>query len=160
MEKRYRPNICTVVFNRDKKVLMCKRCGNEKLPWQFPQGGIDPGESPLQAAYRELYEETSVKSVELVALTEKPLRYDFEEGKQLQYCRNDICYCGQEQFWALFFFTGNDSEINITTEEPEFCAWEWTTIETAPAKVVAFKKEIYTRMTQEFAPLIAAFRQP
>ena len=105
----YRKNVGIAVFNKDQKVLMCARADKPGFAWQFPQGGIDNGETPLEAAYRELKEETGITSVELVAQLNKPLRYDFpteilENFKKLG--RNNI---GQEQYWVLFYFYGEDS---------------------------------------------------
>ena len=152
----YRKNVGIAVFNKDQKVLMCARADKPGFAWQFPQGGIDNGETPLEAAYRELKEETGITSVELVAQLNKPLRYDFpteilENFKKLG--RNNI---GQEQYWVLFYFYGEDSEIDFAThpEEIEFKAYEWVDISEAPQRIVPFKKDVYQKVAKAFQPYI------
>ena len=113
--KCYRPNAGIVVFRFDGKVLFCQRVENYSKNWQFPQGGIDKEETPLQAAYRELKEETSVTSVEYVAALNKPLRYDFPKQIKYKNARKGIKNDGQEQYWHLFFFKGKDDDINFQT---------------------------------------------
>ena len=100
--KRYRRNAGIVLFRHDGKVLLCERIENYPKRWQFPQGGIDAGETPLQAAQRELKEETSVTSVKFIATLPRPIRYDFPEAVKKAHPerRND----GQEQYWHLFLF--------------------------------------------------------
>lgn len=152
----YRKNVGIAVFNKDQKVLMCARADKPGFAWQFPQGGIDNGETPLEAAYRELKEETGITSVEFVAQLNKPLRYDFpteilENFKKLG--RNNI---GQEQYWVLFYFYGEDSEIDFAThpEEIEFKAYEWVDISEAPQRIVPFKKDVYQKVAKAFQPYI------
>lgn len=156
--KKYRRNAGVVVFNHDKKVLMCERIeGDEDMSWQFPQGGMEQGETPEAAARRELQEETSVTSVRLIAQIKEGLKYDFPpEIKQKFACRG-IDTDGQEQFWSLFLFEGQESEINLKTEEPEFKNWRWNDIREADKHVIAFKQEIYRRVIKEFAPIIEKF---
>lgn len=159
MEKNYRLNACAVVFNRLGKVLLCqRRYGTGQFSWQFPQGGIEPGESPSEAARRELAEETSVVSViEVAALTE-PFCYDFpEEVIQKFIQQRGYSFDGQKQFWSLFYFTGEDTEINLNTAEPEFVAWEWAEIETAADKVWPVKRQIYAEATALLAPKIVSY---
>lgn len=157
--KNYRKNACAVVFNRLGKVLLCKRLyGVNESSWQFPQGGIEPGESPEQAARRELAEETSVVSVIPVCTLPEPLVYDFPPEVIEKFIKiHGFSYDGQEQFWSLYYFTGNDNEINLDTAEKEFMAWQWADIETATDKVWSKKKEVYTIATALLAPVIADY---
>ena len=150
--KVYRPNAAIVLFRKDGKVLLCERIENYPKRWQFPQGGIDEGETSLEAAVRELREETSIVSAKLISAFPEPLRYDFppEVMKRYPERHND----GQEQHWYLFLFTGDDSEINLKTEEPEFRSYQWVDIEEAPKHVVEFKKEIYEKVTAVFKQII------
>jgi len=153
--KNYRPNAGIVLFREDGKVLLCERVENYSKRWQFPQGGIDKGETPFQAAVRELREETSVTSAKFVAALPKVLRYDFPDAVKNAHPErhND----GQEQYWHLFLFTGEDSEINLQTAEPEFRSYAWVDIEKAPDKVVEFKREIYQIVAQEFGLIIRQY---
>ena len=153
--KLYRPNAGIVLFRRDGKVLLCERIENYPKRWQFPQGGIDEGETPLQAAVRELREETSVSSIEFVAALPRPLKYDFPpKVKNMHPERHNI---GQEQYWHLFFFTGDEKEINLRTAEPEFRSYAWMDIKEAPELVVEFKQDIYQIVAQEFGVLIEKY---
>ena len=150
--KLYRPNAGIVLFRKDGKVLLCERIENYPKRWQFPQGGIDEGETPLQAAIRELREETSATSVKFVAALSKPIKYDFPPAVKNKH--PERYNVGQEQYWHLFFFTGDDSEINLRTAEPEFRSYMWADIEKAPELVVEFKQEVYQIVAREFGALI------
>lgn len=159
MEKNYRPNACAVVFNHMGKVLLCKRrYGVDQFSWQFPQGGIEPGESPAEAARRELAEETSVVSaVEVLSLPD-PFCYDFPKDVIEKFIQQrGFSYDGQKQYWSLFYFTGEDTEINLNTAEPEFIAWEWADIKTAADRVWPVKREMYAEATAILAPKIASY---
>ena len=149
----YRPNAGIVVFNREGKVLLCRRKGWANA-WRFPQGGINEGETPAEAAVRELKEETSLSGLKLIKTLEMGVCYDFppETAKRLNYDGKQ--YIGQEMFWSLFFFDGDDSEINLATEEPEFDAFRWVDFADAVAQIVEFKKESYQTALREFEKLI------
>ena len=149
----YRPNAGIVVFRKkDGKVLLCERIENYSKRWQFPQGGIDEGETPLQAAMRELRKETSIVSVRFVKALNKPLIYDFpQEVVKKHPERKNI---GQKQYWHLFLFEGDEREINLKTREPEFRAFRWIDIEDTPNLVVEFKQKVYETVAQEFGKAI------
>ena len=153
----YRKNAGIIVFNRDRKVLLCERVGNYENAWQFPQGGIDGGETVEQAAARELCEETSLTSVRYVASMPEPLIYDFPPEIKKRNAARGIFNDGQQQYWSLYLLTGNESEINLNTAEPEFKNWRWVEIEKASDNVVAFKKEVYRRIIEYFKPLIEKY---
>ena len=157
MEKHFRKNAGVVVFNAQKKVLMCRRVHPKTDGWQFPQGGIERGETPLQAAQRELFEETSVKSVVAVKTLDYALRYEFPESVKQKFRSQGILSDGQDQYWSLFYFTGKDSEINLYTAEPEFDEFAWKDIEEAPDLVWVVKKDVYYKMVKEFKPIIDSF---
>lgn len=144
----YRKNVGIVIYNAHKKVLWCER-KDLSGQWQFPQGGIDEGESVLEAAKRELREETSVTSVEPVAFIEKPLVYDFPAEIAEKFKKR-----GQAMNWVLFKFYGEDSEINLKTPEPEFINWKWVNIDETPENIVQFKKDVYQKMVKEFKPYL------
>jgi putative (di)nucleoside polyphosphate hydrolase len=121
----------------------------------MPQGGIDENEDPYKAALRELYEETSIRSVEKLGECPGWLRYDIPPDIAGQAWKGK--YRGQKQKWYALRFTGDDSEINVENpgdgHEPEFIAWRWERIENVPALVVPFKRALYDEVVKAFAPL-------
>lgn len=153
----YRNCAGVIVFNRDKKVLVCARVGKRDNQWQFPQGGIMKKEQAAAAAVRELYEETSIKSVKVVKTLTEPLRYDFPGSVRRKMLRRGIDSLGQDMFWSLLYFYGDDSEINVKTKQPEFKAWKWTDIDEAPELIVYFKKEVYQKAVSALKPVMENF---
>ena len=157
--KKYRPNVGIVVFNKDKNVLLCRRKkSSSATAWQFPQGGIENGEKVLAAGLRELKEETSVVSVKFVAQAKKRLRYNFPSNIILKNKDKGYPdYIGQEQSWLLFYFYGDDEEINVITKEQEFSQYKWSTFQEAEEKVWFAKRDVYKKIRAEFEPLIENF---
>lgn len=149
----YRKNVGIVVANKKGKVLMCARADQKDFQWQFPQGGIEQGEDIIKAALRELYEETGISSVTLIAKMPEPLRYDFPKNSKT-FCFAP--YIGQEQTWFLFEFNGDNSEINFFTnpQEIEFKDFEWVDISEAPKRIISFKKLVYQNVADFFAPYL------
>lgn len=151
IEKTYRPNVGVALFNKDGLVLVCKRDGkNDVLArdkhWQMPQGGIDGDETPLEAAYREIKEETNIEpsSMEFLKQALQAYRYDYPE-------KHFRRYKGQEQTWVALMFTGNDSEIDvINCPDRCFSAWRWERLENTPDLVVDFKKPSYEGAVKAF----------
>ena len=120
----------------------------------MPQGGIDGGEEALHAAYRELSEETSIteNDVELLAVSRGWFSYDLP--KELVSKLWNGLYRGQKQKWFLMRFTGNDDDINLNTEIPEFSCWRWSTRQQLIESIVPFKKDLYRAVLKEFQPLL------
>jgi putative (di)nucleoside polyphosphate hydrolase len=148
----YRPNVGVVLFNPQGRVWLGRRA-NSKGPhnWQFPQGGIDAGEDLLEAAKRELAEETGVVSTELMARTDGWIRYDFPEGYGGSKAARG--YRGQRQVWFAMRFTGDDGEVDLEAhDEIEFDAWRWARLQEAPDLVVPFKRPAYEKVVAAFAP--------
>jgi putative (di)nucleoside polyphosphate hydrolase len=155
----YRPCAGMTVINRAGLVFIGRRLGgpehvDETHEWQMPQGGIDDNEDPYKAALRELYEETSITSVEKLGEIAEWLAYDIPRkivgeawgGK----------YRGQKQKWFALRFTGDDSEIDIAhpgggAHKPEFLDWRWVTMKALPSVVVPFKQATYHRVVDEFS---------
>lgn len=151
MKKSYRKNVAVVVFNKNKELLVCKRIRPENA-WQFPQGGIDYNEEIEAAAYRELKEETSITSVKTIAILPDPIFYDFPEDvrKNLWKHAYNKKFYGQEQYWLLLYFYGEDREINIKTEIPEFSAFEWKDKDFIINSIVDFKRQSYEQALSLF----------
>ena len=154
MSHIYRPCASAIVFNSKGLVLLGNRIDTKDDAWQFSQGGIEQGESPAIAAKRELFEEMSVKSVELIYVGTKPFRYEFPDEIKLAFRQRGIFASGQDIYFSLFYFTGNDDEINVQTEEPEFIQFKWDTLDFAVNNVVEFKKQAYSHAAAMISPLI------
>ena len=155
LKRSYRSCVGLMVFNKIGQVFCGQRLDNKAEAWQLPQGGIDEGETPIEAGFRELKEETSIVNVEFVSEYPEWLNYDIPlplanalwEGK----------FRGQTQRWLLFSFTGIDNEININTSHPEFKNWEWINPTQLPLKAISFKQEIYSKINKAFIPIINNF---
>ena len=155
LKRPYRSCVGLLVFNKIGQVFCGQRLDNKAEAWQLPQGGIDEGETPIEAGFRELKEETSIVNVEFVSEYPEWLNYDIPlplanalwEGK----------FRGQTQRWLLFSFTGIDNEININTSHPEFKNWEWINPTQLPLKAISFKQEIYSKINKAFIPIINNF---
>ena len=136
-----------ILLNHENKVFVGKRIDNPKNFWQMPQGGINQNENFLQAAKRELEEETGIKSVELVKELNEWLGYDLPEnllGKVLE-----GKYRGQKQKWFIMKFVGKDNEINVKTKNPEFLDWKWIGVSELPSIAVSFKVNLYKKLKKE-----------
>jgi putative (di)nucleoside polyphosphate hydrolase len=157
MKKNYselplRVGVGIIVLNKNNKVFVAKRIDNSKNFWQMPQGGVDKGEDFLKAAYRELEEETSIKSVELIRELDGTITYELPnhllgiiwKGK----------FRGQKQKWFLMKFTGDEKEINIKTKNPEFLDWKWIDLDQITKFVVKFKLHVYKELQEKVKKII------
>jgi len=150
----YRQNVGVMLANPHGLVFVGQRIDNNQSAWQMPQGGIDKGESPRDAALRELFEETGVAPahVTVEAETKGWLHYDLPIDLVPKIWKGR--YRGQEQKWFLMRFHGADSDVNIATEHPEFSSWRWLTTEELIANIVPFKREVYKKVLAEFGTLL------
>ena len=140
-----------ILLNHKNKVLVGKRIDNPKNFWQMPQGGISKDETFLEAAKRELEEETSIKSVKLIKQLDEWLEYELPEnllGKVLE-----GKYRGQKQKWFVMRFTGKNEEINVNTKNPEFLDWKWVFVKELPIIAINFKINIYKKLKKELDSL-------
>jgi putative (di)nucleoside polyphosphate hydrolase len=133
------------------RVFVAQRIDMPSAAWQMPQGGIDKGESPIEAAWRELAEETGTDKVELIGESRDWYSYDLPADlvPKLWYGR----YRGQTQKWFVFRFLGRDADIDIATEKPEFSAWKWADLAELPALIVPFKRTLYTQLIEDLEHL-------
>ncbi len=148
----YRPNIGLAIFNQKGRVFWAQRLGEKgTYAWQMPQGGIDKGESPEQAALRELQEETGITPIMVTPLgtLDKWLYYDFPPEVLKQ--KKSKSWLGQKQKWFAFSFLGQDQDICLETEQPEFSEWIWAGLETLPPRVIPWKQAVYTEVVKHFS---------
>jgi putative (di)nucleoside polyphosphate hydrolase len=150
-EYGYRPAVGVMLLNPEGKVWVGQRLDNKLEAWQMPQGGLDPGESPLEGAYRELEEETGIARglIEILTQAKEPLYYDLPEDLIGKVWKEP--WRGQRQTWFLARFLGEDEDVNIATPEPEFRAWKWAEPAELPAMIVPFKKKLYEDLVEAFA---------
>jgi putative (di)nucleoside polyphosphate hydrolase len=147
----FRPNVGIMVANDHGQVLWARRVGGRDA-WQFPQGGIDKGESPEQALYRELEEEVGLQSdhVEILASTRGWLRYRLPK-RFVREGQDPVCI-GQKQKWYLLRLLGEDSTVRLDlNSKPEFDHWQWVSYWYPLDQVVSFKREVYRRALKELA---------
>ena len=136
-----------VVLNNENKVFVGKRIDNPENFWQMPQGGIDKNENSLQAAKRELKEETGIQSIQLIKELDEWLEYDLPENLLGKIWQGK--YRGQKQKWYIMKFVGKEDEININTRNPEFLDWKWIEPSKLPDIAVNFKVNLYKKIKKE-----------
>ncbi len=151
-DRPYRRGVGIALFNRAGLVFVARRIDTEPEAWQLPQGGIDEGERPRDAALRELAEETGVREAEIVAEAPGWLRYDLPRALR------DHMWNGRFRGQTLKFFAarfaGRDADIDLAaSKHPEFSAWRWVPLADAPALIVPFKRTVYEAVAAAFAPL-------
>tara|TARA_B100000614_G_scaffold231119_1_gene224863 strand:- start:513 stop:992 length:480 start_codon:yes stop_codon:yes gene_type:complete len=141
-----------ILLNKSNKVFVAKRIDNPKNFWQMPQGGVNDGEDYLTAAFRELYEETSIKEVELIKEIDETLTYELPKNLLGIIWKGK--YRGQKQRWFLMRYLGNEKEINLKTNNPEFLEWKWIDIDMITEVVVDFKLNVYRQLKQKINQIL------
>jgi len=153
LQNKYRPNVAVIVINNFGKVLWCQRIQHDG--WQFPQGGIDQGETPREAALREVKEEVGLGSndIEIIYETQDWFKYEVPKEKRRKYFSRGN-FVGQKQKWFLAKLLTDDTKINLKTSLPaEFDRWIWSTYWHPLETVVPFKKETYRKALIDILPV-------
>ena len=149
----FRANVGIIICNKQGQVFWARRYGQHS--WQFPQGGIDQGENPEQAMYRELHEEVGLKptDVELLGVTRNWIRYRLPK-RLIRSGTHPVCI-GQKQKWFLLRLTCDDKDVDVLhSSHPEFDDWRWTSYWYPIRNVVSFKREVYRRALKELLPML------
>lgn len=146
----YRSGVGIMLINADKKIFVGKRIDNNSDAWQMPQGGIDAGEDEDTAMFRELGEETGIRDfgIEVIKKSRGHFYYNLPYKLQKKFWGGK--YLGQKQRWYLAKFVGDESLINIKTENPEFSTWKWIGREEILGAIVRFKRDLYCEIINEF----------
>ena len=152
MSKQYRKCVGMMIINHSKNILVGKRIEHPSGFWQMPQGGIDNNENPEEAVWREMMEEIGTNKAKLIKVSNQWINYDIpvKTLKTLKWGRK---YIGQTQKWFAFLFLGEDNDINVGTENPEFSEWKWTKINLIVDEIVPFKRDVYSTILKEFKDL-------
>lgn len=148
----YRPCVGLMLLNPANLLFIGERRGPLLDAWQMPQGGIDRGETPREAAWRELKEEVGTDRARLIAESRQWLSYDLP--RDLRPARWHERYRGQSQRWFAFRFTGDDADIDLAAHQPEFDRWRWASADEVLGLIVAFKRPVYEAVLAEFAHLL------
>jgi putative (di)nucleoside polyphosphate hydrolase len=151
-ERPYRPGVGIMLLNSKSEVFVGQRLDNPADAWQMPQGGIDEGEAPLSAAWREMKEEIGTDKAELEAESKGWLSYDLPAELADRIWKGR--FRGQRQKWFAFRFRGSDRDIDIATGHPEFRSWKWAAMRNLPTMIVPFKRQLYRDLMTEFADLL------
>jgi len=150
----YRQGVGIMLLDRRGKVFVAQRIDMPSTAWQMPQGGIDKGESPLEAAWRELKEETGTDKAEVIGESSDWYNYDLPVDLAPKLWRGR--FRGQTQKWFVFRFLGGDEDIDIATETPEFSDWKWADVAELPDLIVPFKRPLYSQLIEELGHFSSA----
>ncbi|MBT3992810.1 MAG: RNA pyrophosphohydrolase [Gammaproteobacteria bacterium] len=150
----YRANVGIIISNQNNNLFFAKR--RYQSGWQFPQGGINVGETPIQAMYRELNEETGLYKKNTKFIKESDHWYQYQiPHKSIRKAKDGIKVIGQRQKWYLLQFTDEEEAIDLNHHnEQEFDSWKWATPDIVIKQVIGFKKEVYRKVLEEFKPFI------
>ena len=149
MTNKYRKCVGMMILNTHKEILVGRRLDHPSGYWQMPQGGINDNENPKEAVWREMLEEIGTNKAELIKISNQWINYDIpsETLKTLPWGDK---YIGQTQKWFAFLFLGEDNDINVGTDNPEFSEWKWTRMNSIVDSIVPFKRDVYSKILEEF----------
>lgn len=154
----YRPCVGMMLINADNQVFVAHRIDQQVEAWQMPQGGIDAGEDPETAVFREMKEEIGTDSAQIIDMTRDWINYDLPDHLVGKVWKGK--YRGQSQKWFAMRYTGTDGDIDIATEHPEFDAWRWVDFDALVDLVIPFKRDSYVQVVDAFRHLFADSKQP
>ena len=149
MGKKYRKCVGMMILNNNNEILVGKRMDHPSGFWQMPQGGIDKNEIPEEAVWREMMEEIGTNNAKMIKISSQWINYEIPR-ETLQTLPWGEKYIGQTQKWFAFRFTGEDIDINVGTENPEFSEWKWAKYESLVDNIVPFKRKVYAKIIEEF----------
>ena len=153
MADKYRKCVGMMILNVNKKILVGRRLDHPSGYWQMPQGGIDENENPKEAVWREMMEEIGTNNAKLIKISNQWINYEIppETLKTLPWGHK---YIGQRQKWFAFEFLGEDEDINVGTDNPEFSEWKWAEMVSIVGNIVPFKRNVYSIILEEFKDLL------
>jgi len=144
-----------MILNDNNEILVGRRLDYPSGFWQMPQGGIDDNENPEEAVWREMMEEVGTNNAELIKMSSQWVNYNIPQDTldRLPWGKR---YVGQTQKWFVFRFTGQESEINVGTENPEFSEWKWAKLNSLADNIVPFKRDVYKKILEEFKDIFSS----
>ncbi len=156
MIRKYRRCVGMMILNDHNEILVARRLDHPSGFWQMPQGGIDKDENPEEAVWREMMEEIGTNNAELIQSSSQWINYNIpkETLATLPWGKK---FVGQTQKWFVFRFKGQDTEINVKTENPEFSEWKWAKYNLLVENIVPFKKTVYAKILKEFKNIFQNF---
>ncbi len=149
MTDKYRKCVGMMILNSNKEILVGRRLDHPSGYWQMPQGGINDNENPKEAVWREMLEEIGTNKAELIKISNQWINYDIPSETLKTLPWGDI-YIGQTQKWFAFLFLGEDNDINVGTDNPEFSEWKWSRMDSIVDSIVPFKRDVYAKILEEF----------
>tara|TARA_B100001971_G_scaffold70291_1_gene64790 strand:- start:11 stop:478 length:468 start_codon:yes stop_codon:yes gene_type:complete len=153
--KQYRKCVGMMILNDNNEILVGRRLDYPSGFWQMPQGGIDDNENPEEAVWREMMEEVGTNNAELIKMSSQWVNYNIPQDTldRLPWGKR---YVGQTQKWFVFRFTGQESDINVGTENPEFSEWKWAKLNSLADNIVPFKRDVYKKILEEFKDIFSS----